>query len=790
MLPRSGLNLRAPSIVTRALVLFLAMTPSLSQSRTSPHATVPTHPEPSAEAELKKRIVATQTAQASGSPEAVALANEKLIALALRELGQLRLLEAAYPQAIQLYRQAVSFEDVPDTRVDLAIAELQANHNDEAISDADKALASSPRNSRAISLRGRAFIKKHDYAKAAEALQKSLDLSPDLETYYSLGICLLQTKNPQDKGRASAAFQQMIKMAGDSGSLHVLFGRAYRDSGDMPKAIAEFQRAIALDPQAPHAHFFLGLAKMAVNEWKSTPEVKSELEKELRNYPRDYLANYMLGFIASGERQYEVSDRYLKTSVEVNPDAPEPWLYMGLNAYAQNDLKRAEEMFRQAIKLTGNDEARSNFQIRRAYVDLGRILSNSGRIEESEIYLTKARDLQNKTMQQSQQNVTAIAVAGGAGAAAAIVPLSPQSENQEAPLPLNNANPFDRVDASVVARANLTTSQRAAADSQEDRLRSILGLAFNDLATSEAVRRQYSAALGHYQEAEHWDAHIPGLAKNLGLSAFRSNNYPEAIRGLSRALEEAPNDAPVRALLGMSYYGAEKYMEAANTFSPLAEKGMQDSSVGYAWASSLVHLGDLKRAADVLREYEKTNRSDDALLLIGKLWIEIGDYNQSASVMHEALQSNPALLKAHYFAGQAYLREEQWPEAEKEFQAELSLNPSDTDAKYNLGFVYAQQSRIDDAAKLFQEVIASDPNQGNAQYQLGKIYLDRGKLPEAVAHLEAATRLSPQRDYMHYQLQAAYRKQSRLADADRELAIYKDLKTKQREQSPIPQQNR
>jgi hypothetical protein len=41
--------------------------------------------------------------------------------------------------------------------------------------------------------------------------------------------------------------------------------------------------------------------------------------------------------------------------------------------------------------------------------------------------------------------------------------------------------------------------------------------------------------------------------------------------------------------------------------------------------------------------------------------------------------------------------------------------------------------------------------------------------------------LSPQTDYIHYQLQAAYRKGNRPTDADRELEIYKQLKTKSRE---------
>ena len=43
------------------------------------------------------------------------------------------------------------------------------------------------------------------------------------------------------------------------------------------------------------------------------------------------------------------SDKYLKIAAEINPNWPEPWLYMGLNAYAQGDMKRAEEALRKAV---------------------------------------------------------------------------------------------------------------------------------------------------------------------------------------------------------------------------------------------------------------------------------------------------------------------------------------------------------------------------------------------------------------------------------------------------------
>ena len=120
------------------------------------------------------------------------------------------------------------------------------------------------------------------------------------------------------------------------------------------------------------------------------------------------------------------------------------------------------------------------------------------------------------------------------------------------------------------------------------------------------------------------------------------------------------------------------------------------------------------------------------------------------------------------------------PKHARNYKRNWRIRPGDLDATYHLGFVDLQESKIDDAVKLFQQVIAVNPDYANAQYELGKILLDRGKLQEAVPHLEAAARLSPEKEYVHYQLQAAYRKESRTADADRELAVYQELKAKSR----------
>lgn len=726
--------------------------------------------------ELEKRLKAVGAAQQSGDPIAVASANKSLIAFGLRQMGHLRLYEGAYIQASELYRRALDFEDIPDARVDLAIAELYVNKLDDALAETAKVIAAEPRNARAWNVQGKAWMKKQDPQKAAASLARAIEIQPDLEAAYALGISLLAAKQ---KEKADAVFRELLLSAGDSGPLRVLFARAYRDASFMDDTVRELKKAVALDTTTPHAHYFLGLSYLILNEWAPTPECKKEFLEEVKYHPRDFLSNYFLGVIASIAKDLDESDHYLKVAAEIEPASPESWLYLGLNAYARQDNTRAEEYLRKATTLSVGQDAEAHYLIRKGYVVLGRILINSGRKEEAQPFLKKARELQNLALDESMQNVSVIQSEAGAGSGAAVAPFVPKQE-QEITVP-SSADPTAQVDASVLARTNLTDLEKEQAASQEKQLRTILAASFNDLATSEAVREQFAAALGHYQEAERWDPNFPGLLKNMGTAAFRLENYPEAVRALEKQLQANPEDVQVRAMLGVAYFGKDDYASTARTIAPLGEAAMRDPAVGYAWATSLTKLGKLKEATSVLGEVEKIQLDPHTLILVGQLWIEIGDYSRAVDTLHHALQVDHALLKAHYYAGLALLRAEHPSDAAVEFQEELKVAPVDPDASYSLGYAYLQQTRREEAAALFRSVISAYPNYSKAHYQLGKLLLDEGNIKEAIVHLEKASGLNPEADYIHYQLQAAYRKDSRMKDAERELQLYKETKARNRQ---------
>ena len=775
----------ATSIFALATVILPVALAQSSQPHSPSSQKSPKSPGNSDQAELSKRILAAENIRSSGNLDAIALANKRLIASALRAMGRLRLQESSPAQAVELYSASLEFENTPEIHSQLARSSVLAGQDDDAIREAQKALATDANDAGAYLTLGRAFSDKQEFTKAADALSHAERIQPSIETLYSLAICWLSTNNAQGRPRADAVFARMREMAGDSGSLHVLMGRAYRDAHMMPDAVREFKRAIELDTTTPHAHYFLGLAYLSLNEWNWTPEAQTEIEKEVQYHPQDFLANYMLGFLASSRRQYAIADKYLRTAAALNSTWPEPYLYMGLDAFAQGDDKSAEQLLRKAVDLTGKDESRANYQIRRAYVDLGRILAKQGREQESDIFVAKARELENKTMVDSQQRTTAMLISegGNTGNMAAVMPLDKKQENQAAPISKSSAGTAAHVETAAIDSANLTADQRATAKKEEDILRPILGQSYSDLATTQALHHDYAAALAHYQSAEQWDPDIPDLEKNLGQAAFKAENYSEAIHGLSLAVKQKPDAVALRAMLGMAYFQMQRYGDAATTFYPLGDAGMHDSKVGYAWAASLAKTGDLKDASQLLAIYQTGQLSNDGLLLVGQLWIEIGDYDRATSTLRQILASDPTYSRVHYNIALADIRAGKWTDARTELNAELAVLPDDPDAMYDLGYVDMQESKNDDALKLFEQVIAKHPDYANAQYQIGKILFDRGQMQGAVPHLESAARLSPDKDYMHYQLQKAYRGIGRTADADRELAIYQQLETKSRAQA-------
>ena len=733
--------------------------------------------------ELKSRYDEMESAKSSGQPEKVVEASQRLAALALRQFAALREIQGAYPQAVESYRRSLELEAVPEARLKLALAALNAGRADEAISQAAKLLQSDPDNPRLWFLQGKAQMVNEDYAGAVSSFERALQAAPEVNAQYALGYSLLMLKQ---KEKAEAAFKKMIADYGDKAIWHVVFAGAYRESNYPDDAIREFRRAIAMDPKAQRAQFFLGLTLLEQNHWAQSDESMAAFRAAVAEDPRDYFANFYLGAGESELKIFESSNKHLKVALETHPEIPEIWLYLGLNLFQQQNYPDAKKKLLKAVELTGKDEARSNYQIRRAYIALGRMAFIAGNKEEADTWTQRARDLQNKSLANSAEFIAETMAAGGMQHAAGVMP---QLKVPTAQSSMSAADPTAPVDPATGA-SSMTPEQRAEAEQYEKKLREVLSSAFNDWGTSEARQGMYPQALAHFHEAEKWDNTTPALMRNTGVAALKVEDIPEALRALNVAVQVDPSDQAARARLALTLFRTDQYAEAVKQFDAIGATAANDPGLGYAWSYSLVRLNEGRKASEILNRITPQVGSAESLVSIGDLYSVLEDYEHAVAAYKRAIELEPAFPRARYKMGAALLRLDRPDAAIGPLREEVKITPNDADVQYNLAYALLQTSQKDEAMAMLRAVVEAHPEHAQAQYQMGKTLLEQGQVDEAVKHLEVAAKLDPEKDYIHYQLQTAYRKTGRKEDAERELALYRDIKERKREKAAVPSAER
>lgn len=325
------------------------------------------------------------------------------------------------------------------------------------------------------------------------------------------------------------------------------------------------------------------------------------------------------------------------------------------------------------------------------------------------------------------------------------------------------------------------TAGRRSMEAREGQLRAALAKGYSDWGTADARQGNFEEAIGLFGQAEHWDPATPGLMRNLGLAAFRVGNYGESARALDLALASEPNDTQLRMLLGLSLFSVQRFADAVKAFDPLDDAVLDDSHAAYADAFSLARVGDPQRANALLDKLSAKSLPADELAMVCQVYDQTENYEHAVSCFRKVAGEDPSLKQVHYQMGVALIHLDRPSEAIPELRQELKLGGTAPEAQFYLAYALLETSQKDEAESLLKTVVAEQPENAQAQYQLGKMLLEQGLVKDAIAHLEVAARAQPGDYYVHYQLQSAYRRDGRAADADRELAIYREIKAKRRE---------
>jgi tetratricopeptide (TPR) repeat protein len=729
--------------------------------------------------ELARHLSAAETYQLSGDLVRADAENRAIVRIALHRLGAIAIRERDFARAERLLSDSLAIGNDAEVRTDLAIAYMRVLDRAAATTAAQAAVALDDKNARAHHVLGKLLYMKGDYAGARNELERTVVLEPDLDAAYTLGMTYLRLK---DTGHAKLLFEEMQAALGNSADAHLLFGRAYEETGFAADAEREFRAALAIDPRAPRAHFYLGYVILQHGGGERLAQAGDEFERELALSPQDFYANFFRGVVAATENDHRKAVSHLLMAARLKPDSGDAYLFLGQSQAELGD-PAAEASLRRAIELT-RDAAQNSFQIKRAHYLLGRVLLKAGRRAEAEQELAVARELQGQSLESTRQEVSAILgqmVQTTNDAAAA--PGQAAASSKSAAQPAGEA---DGAGVLLIAESTLDAQTGARLRRLKVELGAVLAQAYHNLGVIAAQQNDIAAALAGFETAAQWKPDLAGLDRNLGIVAFRAAQFAKAVAPLARQLAAHPEDTLARRMLGVSYYLTRDFQHSVATLRPLAATITDDPELAYAYGISLIQLTDNQTAAQLFARLAAAQpQNAQARFYAAQGFMLTGDYERALTEFRSAAQLDPRTPQAHYNAGQSLIRLNRLAEAEQEFRQELALNQADGATKYHLAYVLLEQKRqTAEALGLLREVIALQPDYADAHYQLGKALIEQGDLPGAVEHLEAAARAAPKKDYIHYQLSIAYRRAARELDAYRELQVYKELKAASRSREP------
>ena len=267
---------------------------------------------------------------------------------------------------------------------ELGTAYYKKNDFPQAIAYLKKAVAEDPANGEPTQLLGLAYYRGGHPADAIPLLEKVQGWYPraNADASYVLGICYIQTK---DYPQARKAFGKMFDVPPDSAASYLFTAQMLLRQEFDPVAEEYAQKAAALDPKLPLAHYLLGELYI----YKSRiPEAIAEFQEELALNPAHAATYYKLADAYLRIQKYEDAQHSLQRSIWLDQTATGPFILMGKVLEKKGELDLAVIALKRAATMDPNNPMTHQL--------LGQAYREMGKKEEAEGELKLAEQLQIK----------------------------------------------------------------------------------------------------------------------------------------------------------------------------------------------------------------------------------------------------------------------------------------------------------------------------------------------------------------------------------------------------------
>lgn len=282
----------------------------------------------------------------------------------------------------------------------------------------------------------------------------------------------------------------------------------------------------------------------------------------------------------------------------------------------------------------------------------------------------------------------------------------------------------------------------------------------------------------------------PSAAAERGISLATRGHCAEALPILKKSIPQIRDKdlrydaAMARAQCGMSADQVDAVVEALLLLNREFPGNPKVLYVTTRYYSELAN-----RTAQ--RLLQTAPSSAEAQVLIAEAFQAQGRWDEAAAQYRKILEKYPNQPGVHYQLGRIILSKpltaSAAEEAKKEFEAELKSNPSSPAAEFMLGDLAWRAHKLDEAIEHFSRATQFDVGLPQPYLGLGLALNTAGRYSEAIPPLKTYVEMEPSDTAGYYQLAIAHARTGNKQEADRLLALHRELEKKKPQLMPTPQ---
>lgn len=621
------------------------------------------------------------------------------------------------------------------------------------------------------------------HLSAAETYQISGDLfNAAVENRTIVGLALQRFGNIAiEEGDYQKAVELLndAKNYGDSAANRTNLAVAYQRLGQIEKAIAEAQNAVALDPKYPYAHYILGNIYFTKEDYGSALPA---LEKVLLLAP-DLDAAQALGLtylhlkmperarllfeelqISNGKESADLhimfgqayeqtnypleAEREFKRALIVNPKQPRANFFLGyviLQHGGSDRLAEAGKAFEEELKLTPEDFY-SNFFA-------GIVASSENDHRKAVGYFQKSAKIRPNKPESflflggSQFELNDLAEAErNLRLAIKLVGTDEGKDFQSrrthfllGRLLVKTGRREEGEKELKIARELQEKSIQSARDEINQILGQVVGETKNRAANAESqtpgkitLAPERAAELGKIKS---YLCNVLAQAlHNLGVIAVQNGQTADALENFASASKWKPDFAGLDRNWGIVAFRAGQFEQATAPLARHLKTNPADNLARQMLGASYYLTKNYAKAVEVLKPLEAGIAGNPELAYFyGLSLLQLKRNQEAVPVFNKLAETSQNNAEALFYAAQGFMIAGDYERSVREFSRVLALDPKAAKANYFSGQSLIRLNRLDEAEKAFSRELELNPTDVLSKYHLALTLIERKIEPEKTA---------------------------------------------------------